>query len=236
MLTNGYWRSFRGAMLHRCGPLLALLVCGYSDMYAQATKADPVDVQGWAGLGLNHNIGKKWQLEMDVQSRYFNNIQTHSGTYLSAGVQRKLGKHFDLTGEYRLAMVQQGNYNRFSGGLLCDYKFHGIELSGRALILNQVQDFDDATRPDQSEGYWRVRAQAKYKVNKRLDVYASVEPIMKFGADFLVDNWRDEVGVKWEIKKGLKLNPYFIYRPDYGKATYNRLFYIYGLQLDYSIR
>jgi hypothetical protein len=32
------------------------------------------------------------------------------------------------------------------------------------------------------------------------------------------------------------LNPYFIYRPDYGKATYNRLFYIYGLQLDYSIR
>ena len=88
MLTNGYWRSFRGAMLHRCGPLLALLVCGYSDMYAQATKADPVDVQGWTGLGLNHNIGKKWKLEMDVQSRYFNNIQTHSGTYLSAGVQR----------------------------------------------------------------------------------------------------------------------------------------------------
>ncbi len=235
MLTNGYWRSFRGAMFHRCGPLLALLVCGYSDMYAQATKADPVDVQGWAGLGLNHNIGKKWKLEMDVQSRYFNNIQTHSGTYLSAGVQRKLGKHLDLTGEYRLAMVQQGNYNRFSGGLLCDYKFHGIELSGRALILNQVQDFDDATRPDQSEGYWRVRAQAKYKVNKRLDVYASVEPIMKFGADFLVDNWRDEVGVKWEIKKGLKLNPYFIYRPDYGKTTYNRLFYIYGLQLDYNL-
>jgi hypothetical protein len=52
----------------------------------------------------------------------------------------------------------------------------------------------------------------------------------------LVDNWRDEVGIKWEIKKWLKLNPYFIYRPDYGKATYNRLFYIYGLQLDYSIR
>jgi hypothetical protein len=44
------------------------------------------------------------------------------------------------------------------------------------------------------------------------------------------------IDLKWEIKKGLKLNPYFIYRPDYGKATYNRLFYIYGLQLDYSIR
>jgi hypothetical protein len=147
-----------------------------------------------------------------------------------------LSKHFDLTGEYRLAMVQQGNYNRFSGGLLCDYKWKNWELGGRALILNQIQDFDDVSKPDQSEGYWRVRAQAKYKINKRLDVYASVEPIMKFGADFVVDNWRDELGVKWQIKKGLKLNPYFIYRPDYGKASYNRLFYIYGLQLDYSIR
>lgn len=219
-----------------CWAIALLLSAGVGKIQAQATKADPVDVQGWMGVGANYKLNKQWQLEGDFQSRYFNNVQTHSGNYLSLGVQRKINKHFDATAEYRLAMVQQGNYNRFSGGVLCDFKWQQCTFAGRALIQNQVQDFDDVSKPDQNEGYWRVRAQVKYKVSKQLDLYGSVEPIMKFGADFLVDNWRDEVGVKWEIKKGLKLNPYFIYRPDYGKATYNRLFYIYGLQLDYSIR
>jgi predicted porin len=219
-----------------CLAMALLLSAGVGEIQAQATKADPVDVQGWMGVGANYKLNKQWQLEGDFQSRYFNNVQTHSGNYLSLGVQRKINKHFDATAEYRLAMVQQGNYNRFSGGVLCDFKLNRFTVTGRALIQNQVQDFDDVSKPDQSEGYWRVRAQVKYKVSKQLDFYGSVEPIMKFGADFLVDNWRDEVGVKWEIKKGLKLNPYFIYRPDYGKTTYNRLFYIYGLQLDYSIR
>lgn len=219
-----------------CWAMALLMSAGVGEIQAQATKADPVDVQGWMGVGANYKLNKQWQFEGDFQSRYFNNVQTHSGNYLSLGVQRKINKHFDATAEYRLAMVQQGNYNRFSGGVLCDFKWQQWTFAGRALIQNQVQDFDDVSKPDQSEGYWRVRAQVKYKVSKQLDLYGSVEPIMKFGADFLVDNWRDEVGVKWEIKKGLKLNPYFIYRPDYGKATYNRLFYIYGLQLDYSIR
>jgi predicted porin len=219
-----------------CWAMALLLSAGVGKIQAQATKADPVDVQGWMDVGANYKLNKQWQLEGDFQSRYFNNVQTHSGNYLSLGVQRKINKHFDATAEYRLAMVQQGNYNRFSGGVLCDFKWQQCTFAGRALIQNQVQDFDDVSKPDQNEGYWRVRAQVKYKVSKQLDFYGSVEPIMKFGADFLVDNWRDEVGVKWEIKKGLKLNPYFIYRPDYGKATYNRLFYIYGLQLDYSIR
>ncbi len=219
-----------------CWAMALLLSAGVGEIQAQATKAGPVDVQGWMGVGANYKLNKQWQLEGDFQSRYFNNVQTHSGNYLSLGVQRKINKHFDATAEYRLAMVQQGNYNRFSGGVLCDFKWQQWTFAGRALIQNQVQDFDDVSKPDQSEGYWRVRAQVKYKVSKQLDLYGSVEPIMKFGADFLVDNWRDEVGVKWELKKGLKLNPYFIYRPDYGKATYNRLFYIYGLQLDYSIR
>jgi hypothetical protein len=219
-----------------CWAMVLLMSAGVGEIQAQATKADPVDMQGWMGVDANYKLNKQWQFEGDFQSRYFNNVQTHSGNYLSLGVQRKINKHFDATAEYRLAMVQQGNYNRFSGGVLCDFKWQQWTFAGRALIQNQVQDFDDVSKPDQSEGCWRVRAQVKYKVSKQLDLYGSVEPIMKFGADFLVDNWRDEVGVKWEIKKGLKLNPYFIYRPDYGKATYNRLFYIYGLQLDYSIR
>jgi hypothetical protein len=89
-----------------------LMSAGVGEIQAQATKTDPVDVQGWMRLGINKKLNKSWKLDLDFQSRYFNNVQTHSGNYLSLGVQRKINKHFDATAEYRLAMVQQGNYNR----------------------------------------------------------------------------------------------------------------------------
>jgi len=105
------------------------------------------------------------------------------------------------------------------------------------LLQNQLQDYTDLinyTKPDESFIFYRGRLRGTYKINKKMDVYASVEPIFRVGGVFIVDNWRSQLGVTYDITKDLKTDIYFIYREDYAKATYNRYFYISGVNLSYK--
>lgn len=211
--------------------LLIVHLCGN----AQTSKTDPVDVQGWYGAGLKLDLPKKWTAAFDYQARFINSLKTYNGSYLSFGGAKKVAKFLELEAEYRLALVNKGTYHRFSGGGEFSKKIQKTELALRLLLQNQLQDFDDATKANDNSGYWRVRLGAKYPLAKGFDIYASLEPIMKFGGRYFVDNWRNTIGFKCRIAKGTKLDLYYIYRPDYAKS-YNRTFHIAGLNIDYTIK
>lgn len=58
---------------------------------------------------------------------------------------------------------------------------------------------------------------------------------MKFGATYFVDNIRNTIGCKYKLRKDLKLDVFYIYRPDYSKS-YNRVYNIIGFNADYTIK
>jgi hypothetical protein len=62
-----------------------------------------------------------------------------------------------------------------------------------------------------------------------------MEPFFGFGAEYAVDNWRNELGLQYAFSKGVRLDLYYIYRPDYGRA-YNRYFHVVGVTLRFSTR
>lgn len=203
---------------------------------AQTSKADPTDVQGWYGGTLDINLPRKWAAELDYQARYFNNIRTFNGSYISVGASKELADFLSLQAEYRLALVSGVTSHRFSVGAEASQELGPVDLSLRALIQNRIQDFDDATVQNDKSGYWRVRLGAKFGLVKKLDMYVQTEPIMKFGGVYFIDNWRNTVGFKYKITKQLKLDAYYIYRPDFAKATYNRFYHINGISLIYSLK
>lgn len=203
---------------------------------AQTSKADPKDAQGWYGLGVKLDLPKKWTAEFDYQTRFINNLSTYNGSYFSAGINRKLGKILEAGLEYRLALVQKGTYHRVSAGLEASKKWKPIELSWRLLVQNQLQDFVDPTEVNQNEGYWRSRWMVKYSLNKKWELFAATEPVMKFGGNNFVDNWRNTIGTKVKLAPRTKLELYYIYRPDYAKKTYNRFFHIFGLNLTQTLQ
>lgn len=212
-----------------------IFIALYIPAMAQTSKADPKDAQGWYGVGLKFDLPKKWSAEFDYQTRFINDLSTYNGSYFSVGVNRKIGKLLEAGLEYRLALVEKGTYHRVSLGLEASKKWKPIELSWRILLQNQLQDFVDPTEVNQSEGYWRSRWMIKYDLNKSWELFVATEPVMKFGGNNFVDNWRNTVGTKVKIAPRTKLELYYIYRPDYAKKTYNRYFHIFGLNINHTI-
>jgi Protein of unknown function (DUF2490) len=204
-------------------------------LHAQTSKTDPSDAQGWYAAGIKFDLPKKWTASLDYQARFINNLKKYFGSYISVGVSKKITKQVELMSDYRVARVSKGTYHRFSIGGEATKKIKKFELGLRALIQNQLQDFDDETRLNDNSGYWRTRFNAKYGISKKADVYISIEPVMKFGGRYFVDNWRNTIGIKCKIAKSTKLDAFYIYRPDYSK-TYNRTFHIIGLNLDYTLK
>lgn len=202
---------------------------------AQTSSSDPVDFQGWYGLGVKFNLPKKWSLDVDYQTRFVNNLSLYNGSYISVTGNKKIGKILELSAEYRLALVKKGVYHRFSFGGEATKKLNKLDLSFRLLVQNQLQDFLDPNKSNDTDAFWRTRLGLKYEINKVLDIYASTEPIMKFKGNYFVDNWRNTVGFKVKVLPHTKLDLYYIYRPDFGKSSYNRYFNIIGFNIDYSV-
>ena len=138
-------------------------------------------------------------------------------------------------GDYRLALVNKGTYNRFTIGAEASKKVNKFNYAFRLEIQNQLQDFIDTSKSNDNSGYWRARFAGKYSINKKAEVYASVEPVMKFGGNYFIDNIKNTVGFKYKILPQLKLDLYYVYRPDYAKS-YNRLYHIIGFNADYTIK
>jgi hypothetical protein len=59
---------------------------------------------------------------------------------------------------------------------------------------------------------------------------------MKFGGTRTVDNWRNTAGIKIKLANRMKLNLFYIYRLDYAKVKYDRLFQVIGANIEYSLK
>jgi hypothetical protein len=210
------------------------LVVFFHTGWSQTSSSDPVDIQGWYGVGLGLDLKKKWTLGVDYQARFQNNLGSYKGSYISLSGAKGISKRIGLLAEYRLGLVQGAIFHRVSFGGEYEPKVSGVDLDFRLLILNNIQDFMDVTSATQNALFWRSRIKLGMKLNKEWQLYLATEPVMKVGGVRFVDNWRNTIGVKRKVSSTAKLDLFYMYRPDYAKASYSRLFHVVGLNLDFA--
>lgn len=206
-----------------------------SALQAQTSRENPTDAQGWYSAKINTAIDDRWKADLEIQVRFFNNLKTYNGTYISVGVERRINEQIALLAEYRLASVQKGIYNRLSGGGTYTREWDRPEFEFRLLFQNQLQDFDEVGKLSQREVYARTRFRLKYPLTDNLEIYGSVEPIFKYQGRQLVDNLRNQAGLRFRLARSLRADLFYIYRPDYAKS-YRRTFHVVGLEISYSLK
>ena len=203
---------------------------------SQTSINDPKDVEGWYSSILKFNMPKKWEPYFQYEARFNNNLKTYYGSYISIGTSKKITKKTDLLSEYRVSLFKTATYHRFTLGAQTEKKLNKkTDLSFRLLFQNRIEDYLQSDETSQQSLWWRIRAGIKYQISKNVDAYASVEPVMEFGGEEPVNNWRNTIGIKYKIYKKTKLDLYYIYNPDYGKKTYNRTFNIIGVNVTHTL-
>jgi Protein of unknown function (DUF2490) len=216
--------------------IVLVAIVNSNSIFAQTSRTDPNDNQGWYGAKLKLDLPSGWETSLDYQARFINDFNMYNGSYTTIGAAKKIAKHIELQGDFRLALVEKGTYYRGSFGFEASNGFGDFDFGLRMLVQNQLQDFNDEYKDNQRDGYWRVKLETNYAPTDGIQLYVSTEPIMKFGGVRPIDNWRNIAGVKIKVAKRTKLNLFYMYRPDFAKATYNRLFQVVGVNLDYTLK
>jgi hypothetical protein len=217
--------------------IITLFIFQLYGVNAQTSRLDPKDVEGWYSATLKLDLPKKWESSFSFETRFYNNLKDYFGTYISIDATKNINKHIGITAEYRAASFSYGLTHRFTIGMEANKKIKKkLHLSGRLLLQNRIQDSYDPIITTDKNIFWRARAQAKYEITKNIDLYGSVEPIMMVGGNNFVDNWRNTIGLKCKVAKKTKLDLFYIYRPDYGKTSYNRYFHIIGVNVVYTLK
>jgi hypothetical protein len=132
-------------------------------------------------------------------------------------------------------MTNEGNANRFAAGVELETRLGDLKASVRPLVQHRTAILEADEIGGDGKTFVRTRLRLEYPLTRRLDVYGCVEPFFGFGGEYPVDNWRNELGLQYEVRKWLRAEPYYIYRPDYGRS-YNRLYHVLGLELRFKVQ
>lgn len=204
---------------------------------AQTSRSDPTDLQAWYGGSLRLDLPNRWRASAEYRLRMVDNASAVRGSYITLGGSRRVTGPLRVLGSYRLALVDNGTFHRYAAGVEAERETGAFTLGIRGLLQHQRQNFTDNDETSSDEDtFVRARLEVARALGKRVDVYASSEPYLAVGADQVIDNWRNTMGAKFELAKGRKLNLFYIYRPDYGKATFNRTFHVIGVDLDWTVK
>lgn len=204
------------------------------------------DAELWTGIGLKADLGDKFGLKYEGQTRFFKNASVLRQIYNEISLDYELIKNVEFGLSYRFSQkrndVNFKNENRFSFNLEYGDKIKPINLKvkGRAryqFAYDRFQVINDVIYPDQKSTF-RFKLELSYsdKKIKRIEPFAGAEifktlyePSIKNG----VDAYRLYAGMDFDLPARHEVGVKYIFEKELGNAPFNG--HIYAIEYAYKL-
>jgi len=194
------------------------------------------DTQLWLGVSVKKPLSNGFSISGQYRVRRTDNISTFKGSYLYLTLEKKINKTFNIETSYRLSMIDNLLYHRYALGMEAQVKAGKHKFILRPMVQYQKQAASaDIETSYNSKSYFRPRLTWKMDVSERIEFYTYLEPFYKIDNKINVNWWQNSVGFKYETINKVKLNPYFIWQPDYTHQQL-RTNYILGLDIELHLK
>jgi hypothetical protein len=194
------------------------------------------DTQLWLGVSAKKKLYNGFVGTFQYRARKTENISTYKGSYFYFTLEKKLNKTFNIETNYRLAVIDNSFYHRYALGIEAQAKSNHNKLIFRPMVQYQKQaSSNDIETSYNSKTYFRPRLTWKNDFINNIEFYAYLEPFYKIDKNINVNWWQNSIGFKYEVSKNVKLNPYFIWQPDYTHKS-PATNYILGFDLEFNFK
>lgn len=201
-------------------PLLLLLALNlvFCSVLLGQVEEEPVKInEFWTGISLKYKLNKKIAFNLDQQVRITDDLGEIRSTFFEFGARYKFNKHFSTRAQYRYTIPNQERHvNRLTldGTGKWNIKPAKLELSYRLRFQHSLVTFTK-----EPETYLRNRIQIRYKLLKKVKLFARYESFYQFNDKTRFRRNLYAAGIDLQVNK--KLDVSLFYRLDQKINTKN---------------
>jgi hypothetical protein len=207
--------------------------------------AQKKDAMLWTGVGAEMSITKKFNIELESQTRFDNNMSQLQSVYGELGGSYKLMKGLRAGVVYRYARKNSGEYYYNENRICTDIKYKiktdfGLSIGSR---LRYQHSFDRLSEVNNilpsTKDVVRLSLKLSYKIDgfKRAqpflagELFHAIQPINYYSG--FLDTYRIKAGVSLDLPKKHAVKIYYMYEHEYRASDNNN--HIYCIQYNYTL-
>ncbi len=187
-------------------------------------------------IGMETDISSQFSIDIAVQSRFHNNIQTFNGIFFYCTPKFQISDNLSLLTDIRYGSSSLWDRTRYGIGIQYKYPMKKLKFTLRGLY--QYEHFEQSL-PDIGQYHdrsnIRVRLLTDYKVTKRITIFAAIEPLYRIEQSIgRFQRIRNTIGVDWEVIKRHTITASLFIQPQY-QASLQRIRYIANIGYSFEL-
>lgn len=188
------------------------------------------------GIEIKKDFKKGFDLSVEYQYRRNQNLSQFQASFISISPSYKFNKHFNTSAEIRYGTSKTWDRFRYAYYLTAKNTSNKFGYSFRVgyLYENFLQEVNDIEQFPSTHSM-RIRLLTDYKINKKIKIALSSEPILSLDNNFNIRQMRNIIELDYDIFKRQVFSISYLNMPQFTSNIYTSSNHIIQLKYAFTI-